>query len=247
MAKFKYSGVFISNKADETSVRRNATGVLTQLYNTISKMDFGLANKLLYWLNDWSGYILPKEKGFNYTNLIKYDQYSIFEANFGFNVGSEAGGLHYGVIIDKNNTKSSPVVMVIPFKSLENSETEEDIDDKTEVYLGNKVFEAEVERQKSKLKKINNKLLKYEEKDENNQYILSKADGEYQKLLKKKTFCETEIAKMSKGTIAQVGQMCLMSKMRIYYPTTTSEKLYGIKLSSENVQKIKDKFNELYF
>ena len=159
-------------------------------------MDFSLANKLLYWLNDWSGYILPNEKSFKYNELIKYEQYSIFEANFGFNVGSEAGGLHYGVIIDKNNSKSSKILMVIPFKSLDEGETEDDT---------------------------------------------------YKKLLKKKSYYETEISKMSRGTIAQVGQMCLMSKMRIYYPTSTSEKLYGIKLSPENIKKIKEKFDELYF
>ncbi len=247
MAKFKYSGVFISNKPDKESVKRNAKGVLTQFYNTILYMDSSLANKLLYWLNDWSGYILPNEKSFNTSDMIRYDQYSIFEANFGFNVGSEAGGLHYGVIIDKNNSKSSKVLMVIPFKSLDDGESENDIDTRTEVYLGNKVFEEEIVRQRSKLTKINDKLLKYDEKDEDGQYLLSKADGNYQKLLKKKSFYETEIAKMSKGTIAQVGQMCLMSKMRIYYPTTTSEKLYGIKLSDENINKIKEKFNELYF
>ncbi len=63
-------------------------------------------SKLLYGLNDWGGYILPNENRFRYSDLIKYEQYSIFEANFGFNVGSEAGGLHYGVIIDKENTNT---------------------------------------------------------------------------------------------------------------------------------------------
>lgn len=127
-------------------------------------MDTSLANKLLYWLNDWSGYILPNEKNFNYGELIKYEQYSIFEANFGFNVGSEAGGLHYGVIIDKDNSKSSKILMVISFKSLGEGETEDDIDNRTEVYLGDKVFEIEVNRQKEKLRRINLKLQKYEDK-----------------------------------------------------------------------------------
>ena len=68
-----------------------------------------------------------------------------------------------------------------------------------------------------------------------------------ERLIKKKSFIETEISKMSKGTIAQVGQMCLMSKMRIYYPTSVSEKLYKVTLSKENIQKIKEKFDELYF
>ena len=40
--------------------------------------------------------------------------------------------------------------MVIPFKSLDEGETEKDIDVKTEVYLGDKVFEIEVNRQKAK-------------------------------------------------------------------------------------------------
>lgn len=238
--------MFIDNKNSKNSVKNNARGVFTQFYNTLMNMDFSLANKLLYWLNDWSGYILPNEKSFKYNELIKYEQYSIFEANFGFNVGSEAGGLHYGVIIDKNNSKSSKILMVIPFKSLDEGETEDDIDQRTEVYLGNKVFEIEVNRQKEKLRKINSRLRKYEEVDENGNNIISK-DDTYKKLLKKKSYYETEISKMSRGTIAQVGQMCLMSKMRIYYPTSTSEKLYGIKLSPENIKKIKEKFDELYF
>ncbi|MEE1100323.1 MAG: hypothetical protein U0K86_02440 [Agathobacter sp.] len=246
MPKFQYPGVFIDNKNSKNSVKNNARGVFTQFYNTLMNMDFSLANKLLYWLNDWSGYILPNEKSFKYNELIKYEQYSIFEANFGFNVGSEAGGLHYGVIIDKNNSKSSKILMVIPFKSLDEGETEDDIDQRTEVYLGNKVFEIEVNRQKEKLRKINSRLRKYEEVDENGNNIISK-DDTYKKLLKKKSYYETEISKMSRGTIAQVGQMCLMSKMRIYYPTSTSEKLYGIKLSPENIKKIKEKFDELYF
>ena len=246
MPKFQYPGVFIDNKNSKNSVKNNARGVFTQFYNTLMNMDFSLANKLLYWLNDWSGYILPNEKSFKYIDIKKYEQYSIFEANFGFNVGSEAGGLHYGVIIDKNNSKSSKILMVIPFKSLDEGETEDDIDQRTEVYLGNKVFEIEVNRQKEKLRKINSRLRKYEEVDENGNNIISK-DDTYKKLLKKKSYYETEISKMSRGTIAQVGQMCLMSKMRINNPTSTSEKLYGIKLSPENIKKIKEKFDELYF
>lgn len=247
MGKFKYSGVFINNKANEKAVKCNAKGVLTQLYNTITRMDFSSANKLLYWLNDWSGFILPNEKIFKYSNMIKYEQYSIIEMNLGFNVGSEVGGLHYGVVVDKNNTKSSRVLMVVPFKSLDDDKTVDDIDEKTEVYLGNKVFAKEAERQTIKLSKINAKIEKYNETDEDGNFILSKDDENYRKLLKKKSFYETEISKFSRGTIAQVGQIRPVSKMRIYYPTSTSEKLYGLKLSDENIRKIKEKFDEIYF
>ena len=147
----------------------------------------------------------------------------------------------------KQNAKGSKTVMIIPFKSLDEDETENDIDEKTEVYLGNQVFQVEIERQEKQLKKINTKLEKYDMKDDKGNYLLSKNDDEYKRLIKKKSFIETEISKMSKGTIAQVGQMCLMSKMRIYYPTSVSEKLYKVTSSKENIQKIKEKFDELYF
>lgn len=244
MPRFKYSGVFMDKKCTKDSVEKNAKGVMMQLYNTIVNMDVSLANKVLYWLNDWSGYILPNEKVFKYNELIKYEQYCIVEINLGFNVGSEAGGLHYGVIIDKDNSKSSRNVMIIPFKSLGVSESEEDIDQKTEVYLGNNVFEKEIIKQKQILSKIEFKLKKYNVKNNN---IIMEKDENYKKLLKKKTYIEAEIAKFSQGTIAQVGQMHLISKMRIYYPTSTSEKLYGLKLSDENIIRIKNKFDELYF
>ena len=244
MPRFKYSGVFMDKKCTKDSVEKNTKGVMMQLYNTIVNMDVSLANKVLYWLNDWSGYILPNEKVFKYNELIKYEQYCIVEINLGFNVGSEAGGLHYGVIIDKDNSKSSRNVMIIPFKSLGVSESEEDIDQKTEVYLGNNVFEKEIIKQKQILSKIEFKLKKYNVKNNN---IIMEKDENYKKLLKKKTYIEAEIAKFSQGTIAQVGQMRLISKMRIYYPTSTSEKLYGLKLSDENIIRIKNKFDELYF
>lgn len=246
MPRFQYSGVSMDKKCTRNSVEKNARGVLNQLYNIIMNMDVSLANKVLYWLNDWSGYILPNEKVFKYNELIKYEQYCIVEVNLGFNVGSEAGGLHYGVIIDKDNSKTSRNIMLIPFKSSDECESEENIDKKTEVYLGNKVFQKEILKQKELLNKIELKIKKYIAKD-NNDISLKEEDENYKKLLKKKSYIESEIAKLSRGTIAQVGQMCLISKMRIYYPTTTSEKLYGLKLSDENIIKIKNKFNELYF
>lgn len=159
MAKFKHNGVKISNRIDRNSIEKNTDSVLLQIKDYIlNHINGKQANKLLYWLNDWSAYILPNEKTFSYDSLIKYEQYSLFEANFGFKVGSEAGGLHHGFIIDKDNAKSSKIVMVIPFKSLDEGKTEDDIDKKTEVYLGNKVFMVQIERYKAEIKKIDNRL-----------------------------------------------------------------------------------------
>ncbi len=55
-----------------------------------------------------------------------------------------------------------------------------------------------------------------------------------------------ELSKLKKGSIAVVGQVKTISKMRVKSPTSTSDVLYGIKLSSENMQAIDDKIIEIY-
>ena len=56
--------------------------------------------------------------------------------SFGFNVGSEYGGLHYAVVIDKDNNLSSPVVTVVPLSSTDNK-----IVTKHNVDLGNELLQ----------------------------------------------------------------------------------------------------------
>lgn len=52
-------------------------------------MDYSLANKLLYWLNDWSGYILPNEKLFKYDEMIIYYPTSTSEKLYGIKLSPE--------------------------------------------------------------------------------------------------------------------------------------------------------------
>ncbi|WP_244912813.1 type II toxin-antitoxin system PemK/MazF family toxin [Paenibacillus pasadenensis] len=80
-------------------------------------------NKYLKW-----------ETGFEPSKLRKYNRGEIIFVNFGFNPGSEIGGLHYAVVVDENE-KSNPVVNVVPLGSLENSQPRS-ILHKHEIYIG---------------------------------------------------------------------------------------------------------------
>ena len=51
-------------------------------------------------------------------SLRRYKRGEIVKVHLGFNVGSEEGGLHYAVVLDKNNAKSSPVITIIPLTSV---------------------------------------------------------------------------------------------------------------------------------
>ena len=51
---------------------------------------------------------------------IAYKRGDIVKLNFGFNIGSEYGGLHYAIVINNKNPHSSSVVTVIPLTSQKN-------------------------------------------------------------------------------------------------------------------------------
>ena len=75
-------------------------------------------NLISYWQKDYINYI-KNEKDFNPTNLKTYKRGDIIKVNLGFNIGSELGGLHYCVVIDKKNNRNSPVITVIPLSSFD--------------------------------------------------------------------------------------------------------------------------------
>lgn len=93
---------------------------------------------LSYWLEQYTKYIQQENK-FEPKYLKSYKRGDIVKLNFGFNVGSEYGGLHYAIVINNNNPHSSPVLTVIPLTSLKTSEDQIHPDD---VFLGNEIYKA---------------------------------------------------------------------------------------------------------
>lgn len=57
---------------------------------------------------------------------------------------------------------------------------------------------------------------------------------------------QDELEHMKSGSIALVGQLTTISKIRIYNPKNTHEALHGIKLSDSEMDLIDNKIIELY-
>ena len=74
------------------------------------------ADKLAYWLEDYNR-LLSFEDNFNPMFLKKYKRGDILKVNLGYNIGNEEGGLHYCVVVDKNNARSSGIITVVPLTS----------------------------------------------------------------------------------------------------------------------------------
>ena len=93
------------------------------------------ANLLSYWIKDYVR-MLSFEETFDPKKNIAYKRGDIVKLNFGFNIGSEYGGLHYAIVINNKNPHSSSVVTVIPLTSQKNNNSTHPND----VELGNELY-----------------------------------------------------------------------------------------------------------
>lgn len=135
-------------------------------------------NKMSKWLKAYKNYLEFEEK-FNPKKLIKYSRGSVIKVNLGFNVGNELGGVHFAVVLDNNNSKSSGTVTVVPLSSKKQKDKESEyIEDLGEAL--NVALQEKLEKVNSKAiengKKIQEEALKLKSmvwklKQENNSII----------------------------------------------------------------------------
>lgn len=228
---------------------------ITSLIDSSNKKVQSKSDKLSYWIEDWTTF-LGFESEFSPKSLRKYKRGQIIKAHLGYNVGSEEGGLHYCVVVDKENSINSPVVTIVPLTSVK-----KDMDvshlHKGNVYLGNELFTnlsskiastkngiiATTKTLRSTLEtmKSNNG---FECKDVYEQFMsdLEAAEKE-QDLLER---MKQEINKMKRGSIALVPQIRTISKIRIYDPKTKHDILSNVKLSNEKLDMIDAEIIQLY-
>lgn len=204
----------------------------------------GKADKLSYWLEDWTTF-LDFESCFSPASLRRYKRGEIIKAHLGYNVGSEEGGLHYCVVIDKKNSKNSPVITVVPLTSVK-AKTDLEHLHLGNIYIGNELF-TNLNSKISYTDKILTSRL-FELRDSIDALTVDTPREQRDQICASLDMCErdldllnrmrTEVAKMKIGSIALVCQMRTISKIRIYDPKTNYDILSGVKLSNEKLDLI---------
>ncbi len=116
---------------------RSLNNLLESYINDSTGKHLKKANLISYWVKDYVKLIDFEEK-FEPTKNIAYKRGNIVKLNFGFNVGSEYGGLHYGVVLDNKNSHNSPVLTVIPLTSIKDSKAVHN----NSVELGNEIYRS---------------------------------------------------------------------------------------------------------
>lgn len=220
----------------DEEIRQTLRQVLDELEcNIVENLSAKQQKILTYWLNDWNENFLSKEQEFNPKQLIKYKKGNIVKVHLGYNISSEQGGLHYGLVMDNNNNKNSNVITIIPIRSLEDYENEETINERFEVYLGKALLTDKIDYTKKELQKIDRDL-----------ECTDTTSLEFSNLKKRKDFLLKELKKLNKGSIAIVSQIRTISKMRIYEPINSYQSLSKFVLDDYNMKKVEDLFLNLY-
>ncbi len=214
--------------------------------NYISR-DKNKADKFNYWLEDYAKFLEFEDK-FNPKSLRKYKRGEIIKAHLGYNVGSEEGGLHYCIVIDKNNALSSPVVTVIPLTSLKASRDISNL--RTgELYIGDELYKKIVDKTNLLIRETRAKFSEINQTIYDNAKEINKSKDEISDILKELDIIDRlnkEVKKMKVGSIALVGQIKTISKIRIYDPKTNSDVLSKIRLSPETLDKIDTEIKKLF-
>lgn len=216
----------ISSHVD-MSVRklRNLMNKYTSDPQTIDKAD-----KLAYWLEDYCR-LLNFEDTFDPNYLKSYKRGDIIKVNLGYNIGNEEGGLHYCVVIDKNNFKSSGIITVVPLTSYKGKDVHF-----TSVFLGDEIYKNFKEKYDALWAKLTIKINSLNKINSTSDEIqLALADLNFIKKM------EEEMSKMKKGSVALVSQITTVSKQKIYDPQKGSDVLSGIRLSNESLDLINEK------
>lgn len=227
---------------------------------------------LYYWLRDYKNYI-KNEKAFDPKYLPEFTRGSVVNINFGFNVGSEFGGLHYAIVL-ANSSPKNPNLIVLPLKSLKKDITELN---KHELFLGNELYNrlyGNYIALYSYLINLSKELIQRKESSENRRNTLvqiiheheiqpsellsliedfakeindiAKQLNQAEKNLETLNRIAKELKKLKTGSVAQMSQIQTISKMRVQNPTNKQDILYGIKVSSDSLQAIDKKICEIY-
>lgn len=183
----------------------------------INLEEFKTSNLLAYWINDFSKYH-DEEKTFDCSKIKTFKRGNIVKANLGFNIGNELGGLHYCIVLNKNDNPRNGTLNVIPLTSKNKSY-------KGCINLGDEIY------------KLLNKNIKIEQKNLYNlvaKNMNSNITNEMQKKIEYIHKLYAEVLKMKQNSIALINQITTISKQRLF----DIDILHKVKLSSDTLDKI---------
>lgn len=243
------------------SAIENFNKFLHSLLETATEKGKKRASLIGYWINEYTDYQKGQDT-FNPRSLPRYERGSIIEIHFGYRVGSELGGRHYGVVLDRKNDWSSPTITVAPLTSLKGNYNKS----RFTVLLLKGLYELVHEKATAQITKTTDELIDLRTKREEakvkfdssaktqndiDSYKLEldsfdKSITQSQQHINSLRKTIDSLKKMKKGSVLEVGQIVTISKQRISNPKMISDSLWGIKLGEKDMQALDTQLNSLF-
>ena len=179
--------------------------------------EYKKSHLLAYWINDFSNYH-DEEETFDCSKIKVFKRGNIVKANLGFNIGNELGGLHYCIVLSKNDNPKNGTLNVIPLTSKNKNY-------KGCISLGDEIYTLLNENIKIEQKSLRN-LVK--------EITVPTITDEMQKKLELIHKLSIEINKMKQNSVALINQITTISKQRLF----DIDILHKVKLSSETLNRL---------
>lgn len=202
------------------------------------------------WLDEYRKF-LKQEVTFQPQYRPVYKQGAVVLVNLGFNIGSEEGGMHYCIVLNKKDTKDNPILTVVPLSSVKENKKwyPTDVDLKTEIY---DLVVTKAETTQNRAKKTLD-ILKETLADINS----SNADEENSKSIEKNIKsakndinladrCIKKIENLKSGSYAICNQITTVSKVRVKDPIKPNSVMHDIIVSDAILNDIYHNITKYY-
>jgi len=230
----------------------DALGELDELLNSwlysSNEIDQKRAQIMSYWIKTYTG-MIRRENEFNPASLPRLARRQIVNVDFGFRVGSELGGLHYAVVLDKANSVNGDTVTVIPLGSLK----ERHKASRNKIILEDGIFAALDEKAQNQVdearKLMDSVATDPALKSMSEMDRMTESMKRYAMAKNKLENSDASIRRMEKlkhGSVANISQIATVSKLRIKEPVTPHSVLCGVKVSERDMEQIEKALLELY-
>lgn len=202
------------------------------------------AQLLGYWLRDYTK-LLRNEDSFRTKSVPRLKRGAVVSVDFGYRIGREFGGRHFAVVLDKENPLSAPVVTVVPLMSLKNTYKPNPYTCLLDDGLYAPLFDRAASYSETADDLIRETKQMMSSSDTPLEMVRAKLWAANQSNEKAKKIID-EIKHLKAGSVANTCQVTTVSKMRIKRPLQKDDPLYGIRLSTGDMEKINAQLKSLF-
>lgn len=223
---------------------KEATDSISSLMKSLAisndNVDKKKSSRIASWVKRYV-MMLRKEKTFDPKSLPRYKRGQLLLIDFGFRIGSEIGGLHYAVVLDSHNYQASPLITVVPLKSKKEGQSENSYS----VNLPDGIFFS----LNKKMRQLTDTAMQLQAESESNDISPEEAKAKRsaaRALTVQANSALNELTQLKLGSVANVGQVCTVSKIRIVHPLFNADPLFDVKATDADMKIIDARVSKLY-